>query len=278
MISTIELLIDEVHVSAYSIPTDAPESDGTLEWNHTTIVVVELTSADIRALGYTYADRAAAVLIQSLLADKLLGADASAIRARFVDMSRAVRNLGRPGISSMAISAVDVALWDLKAKSLNLPLAALLGQVRDCVELYGSGGFTSYDEGRLCKQLGEWAATGMRHVKMKVGRDPEADPKRVAAARRTIGPDCEMFVDANGAYSRKQALALAEQFVAQGVKWFEEPVSSDDLEGLHLLRDRAPRECRSPPANMATMPGTSSECSRHRPSTCCRPTPRAAAE
>ncbi len=76
---------------------------------------------------------------------------------------------------------------------------------------------------------------------MKIGRDPKADPHRVAEAREAIGPETELYVDANGAYSRKQALALAEIFAHEsGVTWFEEPVSSDDLAGLHLIRDRAP--------------------------------------
>src|SRR5581483_3886374 len=78
-------------------------------------------------------------------------------------------------------------------------------------------------------------------VKMKIGRDPANDPRRVAEAREAIGPDTQLFVDANGAYSRKEALALAHLFARDaGVTWFEEPVSSDDLEGLHLMREHAP--------------------------------------
>jgi L-alanine-DL-glutamate epimerase-like enolase superfamily enzyme len=156
-------------------------------------------------------------------------------------MVHAIRNLGRPGISSMAISAVDASLWDLKARLLELPLVTLLGQRRDSAPIYGSGGFTSYSREQLQRQLGDWVASGIPRVKMKIGRHPGADPGRVAAAREAIGPDAELFVDANGAYSRKEALALAEIFAAEsGITWFEEPVSSDDLEGLHLIRDRAP--------------------------------------
>lgn len=140
----------------------------------------------------------------------------------------------------MAISAVDVALWDLKAHLLNLPLVTLLGAVRDSVSIYGSGGFTSYSDEQLRNQFGGWVEQGISRVKMKIGRDANADLHRVAVARDTIGPSAELFVDANGAYSRKQALAQAEKFADSGVSWFEEPVSSDDLEGLRLLRDRAP--------------------------------------
>ncbi len=140
----------------------------------------------------------------------------------------------------MAISAVDNALWDLKAKLLGVSLLDLLGAARESAMIYGSGGFTSYSIAELQEQLGDWAAQGIKMVKMKIGREPAADFDRVPAAREAIGPHVELFVDANGAYSRKQALAQAEHFAELDVSWFEEPVSSDDLEGLRLLRDRAP--------------------------------------
>ncbi len=155
-------------------------------------------------------------------------------------MVRSIRNLGRPGVASMAISAVDAALWDLKAKLVGLPLVKLLGAARDDVPVYGSGGFTSYTLDQLRAQLGGWAEVGFTRVKMKVGTLPGFDVERVRAAREAIGGDMSLFVDANGAYSRKQALAFAERFAEFGVSWFEEPVSSDDLDGLRLLRDRAP--------------------------------------
>ena len=151
-----------------------------------------------------------------------------------------IRNLGRPGIVSMAISAVDIALWDLKARLLDLPLAILLGTVRKSVPIYGSGGFTSYPDIQLQRQLAGWVEQGISRVKMKIGRDAAADVKRVQAARSAIGETAELFVDANGAYSRKQAQQQAQRFVEFNVSWFEEPVSSDDLAGLRLLRDHGP--------------------------------------
>jgi L-alanine-DL-glutamate epimerase-like enolase superfamily enzyme len=232
--------IEAVEVTAYAIPTDAPESDGTLAWDSTTLVVAQLKGGGRRGLGYTYADTATARLIADKLAPLLQGRDALATGARWSEMVGAIRNLGRPGIASMAIAALDVALWDLKAKVLEEPLARLLGACRDAIPAYGSGGFTSYTVERLREQLGGWADAGLRFVKMKVGRDAPADRARVRAARQTIGEGTQLFVDANGAYTRKQALAQAEAFAAEGVAWFEEPVSSDDLDGLGLLRDRAP--------------------------------------
>lgn len=232
--------VDRLDVSAYTVPTDYPESDGTLAWDSTTAVVVQARAAGVTGLGYTYADTATARLITELLAAAVLGRDAMDVPGAWAAMVGAIRNLGRPGVASMAIAAVDNALWDLKARLLGVPLVALLGAVRDAVPVYGSGGFTSYPLDRLQEQLGGWAAAGIRAVKMKVGREPQADPARVRAAREAIGPGTGLFVDANGAYSRKQALALAEEFARSGVTWFEEPVSSDDLAGLRLLRDRAP--------------------------------------
>lgn len=232
--------IEKLEVSAFTVPTDAPESDGTLAWDRTTLVVTEISAGGRTGLGYTYADKATAHLASERLAPLLEGKDATATAECWLAMVQSIRNLGRPGIASMAISAVDIALWDLKAKLFDVPLATLLGPVRPRVPVYGSGGFTSYTLERLSAQLGDWAAAGIGRVKMKVGREPFADPERVATARDAIGPTAALFVDANGAYGRKQALELADIFSDFGVTWFEEPVSSDDLPGLRLLRDRVP--------------------------------------
>jgi len=232
--------IDRIDVSTYTVPTDFPESDGTLEWNSTTLVLVRAYGGNECGLGYTYADEATATLIRKLLSGFVKSQDAMAPRACWDAMVSRIRNLGRPGIVSMAISAVDIALWDLKARLLDLPLATLIGSVRDSVPIYGSGGFTSYSDDQLRDQFSKWVEQGITRVKMKVGRDAAADIRRVGAARAAIGENVELFVDANGAYSRKQALEQAEKFAEMNVHWFEEPVSSDDLAGLRLLRDRAP--------------------------------------
>jgi L-alanine-DL-glutamate epimerase-like enolase superfamily enzyme len=233
-------VITRVCARAFSFPTDAPEADGTIAWSATTMVVVEIESGSTTGIGYTYASSAAAHLINDVLSGLLLGEWVTSIPRLWSAMAQAVRNVGRPGIASCAISAVDVALWDLKSRLLGLPLATLFGIARDRVPVYGSGGFTSYSTERLQNQLQGWVARdGCRFVKMKVGSDAVRDPDRVRAARAVIG-EAELFVDANGAYSRKQALAFAERVAELGVTWFEEPVSSDDREGLRLLRDRAP--------------------------------------
>lgn len=232
--------VEKLSVSAYTVPTDLPEADGTISWNKTTLVLVEVTAGNQSGLGYSYADPATVTLIKDKLAPIVAGRDALGVNECYYAMLHEIRNLGRPGIVSMAISAVDTALWDLKAKLLEVPLVSLWGQVRKAVNIYGSGGFTTYTLEQLQKQLGGWANQGIGRVKMKVGTHPGQDLERVKTAREAIGPGTELFVDANGAYSRKQALKFAEEFAEMGVTWFEEPVSSDDLAGLRLLRDRGP--------------------------------------
>ena len=240
LVTLSHVAIDRIEVSAYTVPTDFPESDGTLEWNSTTLVVVRSFGGGKSGLGYTYANSATATLIQDLLSEVVKGQDAMAPASSWNAMVSRIRNLGRPGIASMAISAVDIATWDLKARLLNLPLANLLGTVRKSVAIYGSGGFTSYSEKQLQRQLGGWVEQGISRVKMKIGRDAPGDVRRVQAAREAVGPKTQLFVDANGAYSRKQALDQAKKFADANVSWFEEPVSSDDLSGLRLIRDRGP--------------------------------------
>jgi len=234
------IALGRIQVSSHTIPTDFPESDGTIEWDKTTIVIVEAFAGGKSGLGYTYADTATAELIQKKLTEVVNGADALSPQAAYMKMWRSVRNLGRAGICSMAISAVDCALWDLKARLLDVPLVTLLGQQRDAALVYGSGGFTSYSDKQLADQLGGWASQGIKQVKMKIGRDPQNDTHRVEVARDSIGPNTELFVDANGAFSPKQAIDYAELFSEYDVRWFEEPVTSDDLAGLRLVREQAP--------------------------------------
>ncbi len=222
------------------VPTDRPEQDGTLSWQSTTLVLVDIAAGGQSGLAYTYADGATAKLIEGTLAPLVVGADAFAIQAAHSKMRIGTRNLGGDGITAMAISAVDLALWDLKARLLDLPLSVLLGAARTSVPVYGSGGFTCYDRETLQRQLVDWVELGIGKVKIKVGAHPEQDLKRVCEAREVIGEHTELFVDANGAHSAKQALRQAEQFSRFGVTWFEEPVSSDNLDGLRFVKDQAP--------------------------------------
>jgi L-alanine-DL-glutamate epimerase-like enolase superfamily enzyme len=233
--------VDGLWAQAYTIPTDLPEADGTASWTSTTIVVAQVRSAGRRGIGYTYSDASVAHLINEKLAPVVIGQDIMDPPAAWRAMNVAIRNLGREGLSATAISAVDTALWDLKAVVLEQPLASLLGRYRNSVSIYGSGGFTSYDDRQLARQLAGWVEKeGCCWVKMKIGTHPDRDPTRVAAAKQAIGT-AGLFVDANGAYGLKQAQDLGKRFAAeQDVRWFEEPVSSDNLHGLRRLRDHIP--------------------------------------
>jgi L-alanine-DL-glutamate epimerase-like enolase superfamily enzyme len=235
-----EAAVDRIAVSAYKIPTEEPESDGTLAWDATTLVVVEVSGGGATGLGYTYADEAAASVVREKLCDVVRHADVFESAQIWAKMVGAIRNLGRGGIASMAIAAVDNALWDLRARILERPLWAVLGAMRTRVPVYGSGGFTSYTIPELQRQLGGWVRDGIPRVKMKVGREPECDVERVRAARKAIGSDAELYVDANGAYTAKEALEFAKAFAECGVTWFEEPVYHRDLAGLRYVRERAP--------------------------------------
>ena len=238
-----DLPVSRVEATAYTIPTDRPEGDGTITWDSTTWVIVRVGTEDPSAptgLGWTYAPAAAARLVDDLLAPMVIGLSALDVGGSWRAMVRSVRNAGNPGLVRMAISAVDTALWDLKARLLDLPLHRLFGAVRDDVAVYGSGGFTTDPETLLRDQLRGWVDQGILRVKIKIGEswgtNVRRDLERVAVARQTIGPDVELFVDANGGYDAQQAVRVARRLDELGVVWFEEPVSSDNHVGLRRIR------------------------------------------
>jgi L-alanine-DL-glutamate epimerase-like enolase superfamily enzyme len=241
-LTTTRVPITALRAEAFRVPTDAPEADGTFAWQATTIIVVHAEAGGECGVGYTYADASVVGLVLGSLQETIEKRDSFDIAGCWLAMQRIVRNLGRSGLAACAISAVDTALWDLKARLLAVPVARLLGCCRDTVPVYGSGGFTSYSDAQLRAQLTGWVERdGCRAVKMKVGSEPERDPERVAQAKAAIG-QAELFVDANGAFSVKQALGFLEHCGDADIRWFEEPVTSDDLPGLRLMRESAPMD------------------------------------
>jgi L-alanine-DL-glutamate epimerase-like enolase superfamily enzyme len=233
--------IEAIEAGAYEIPTATDiETDGTLEWSSTTVVVVQVHGHGRSGLGYTYCHPAAAQVIESKLSELLQGADALMPERCWAQMQVHARQLGHAGIAAMAISAVDVALWDLKAKLLDVCLADALPRFHESVPIYGSGGFCNYSDDQLRQQVGQWAGQGCRSMKIKVGRDKLADPGRVELVREIAGPEVELMVDGNGAYTPPEALLWGQTFRDQGVTCFEEPISSQDLAGLAEVRRRAP--------------------------------------
>ncbi|GAA1121420.1 enolase C-terminal domain-like protein [Kribbella jejuensis] len=233
-------MIEAVRASAYTIPTDGPEGDGTFAWDSTTLVLVEVSADGVTGTGWTYGSPACATVVTGDLAKAVTGRDPMDVIGSWNAMRAALRNIGRPGVAGMAMSAVDCALWDLKARLLGLPLHRLLGAVHDSVPVYGSGGFTTYDERQLAEQLSGWVDEGIPRVKIKIGESSgtceDRDLARVAQARKVIGT-ADLYVDANGGYTVGQACRVASRLTEYDVTWFEEPVSSDDLAGLRVVRD-----------------------------------------
>lgn len=234
--------VTELETAAYTIPTDKVERDGTLTWETTTIVVVQIAAGGERGLGYTYASPAAATVIDAHLAGVVLGEDVLSIEKTWWAMRRKVRNIGWPGVAATAISAVDTALWDLKARLLDVSLADLFGRVRDEVPLYASGGFLTYSTDELAAQVADWAAKGFTRIKIKVGGPLRRERDRLGLCRRSAGDRVDLFVDANGAYQPKEAIRFADMAREFGVTYYEEPVSSDDLAGMRRVRDGVPPE------------------------------------
>jgi L-alanine-DL-glutamate epimerase-like enolase superfamily enzyme len=243
---TTEPVVTGVRASAYTVPTDGPEADGTLSWDSTTLVLVEVDAADSTGIGWTYAPAAAAVVVDELLGPVVQGRSALGVEAAWSAMVREVRNAGRPGLVGMALSAVDVALWDLAGRLQDRSLAQLWDVTAAPVEIYGSGGFTTYDDDRLRVQVHDWFEAGFDKVKIKIGESwgsrVERDLSRTALVRRladeSVAGPADVFVDANGGYDREQACEVGARLDELGVSWFEEPVSSDDHEGLDAVRAR----------------------------------------
>jgi L-alanine-DL-glutamate epimerase-like enolase superfamily enzyme len=235
--------VESLSAKAFTIPTDQPEADGTATWDATTLVVVHAESSGVVGTGWTYGPAACAELVDELLATVVVGRDVLGVPGSWAAMVRAARNATRAGAVGYAISAVDVALWDLKARLLGVSLVDLFGQVHDQVPVYGSGGFTTYSAERMADQLADWVQhQRLNRVKIKIGEswgtDEARDLARIAQAREIVGPSVELYVDANGGYQRKQAIRIGHAMAEHDVRWFEEPVSSDDLAGLREVRDR----------------------------------------
>lgn len=232
--------VDRLDVAVYTVPTEGPEADGTLRWDATTAVVVHVHADGAVGLGWTYSSPAAAGVITHHLRDVVVGRDAADQPGAFDAMNRACRNLGTRGLVAQAVSAVDIALWDLRAHLRNLPLATLFGRCRSAVPIYGSGGFVNLDDDALAAQVETWRDAGCTAMKIKIGqcwgRDTERDLARVNTLRVHAGDTVDLMVDANGGYSAGQARRVGAVLDQMGVTWFEEPVSSDDVDGLAAVR------------------------------------------
>ncbi len=196
---------------------------------------------DEGASGFSYLSgpRAVRALIHDDISDALIGHDPFNIEALWQDMFWRVRGYGRKGLAFQAISGLDVALWDLKAKALDVPLYRLLGPAHESVPTYGSGGWTHFSIEELVAEQVGYVEAGFRRVKMKVGKDfgmdERGDMARLEAVRKAVGDDVEIYIDANNGYYAKQAIRMSKQFEDYGAAWFEEPVLADDIQGLAAI-------------------------------------------
>lgn len=238
------LRIEQLTAEAYRFPTEQPESDATAKWDATTLIAVHVSAGGVTGFGYSYGHAAAVRVIQETLSAQVLQQNPMDIPRVFDQLSRAVRNFGREGIAATAISALDIALWDLKARLLGIPLHELLGTRRRNIPLYASGGFTSYSIAQLENQLHGWRAQGFPAAKIKLGSGPQTDLERVRRARAALGADVLLMTDANGAYDAAHAAGLKARLAEFEVTWFEEPVSSNDFDGLSFVRRQPPATVR----------------------------------
>jgi L-alanine-DL-glutamate epimerase-like enolase superfamily enzyme len=205
---------------------------GGLPW-----MFVELaTDAGITGISYSEGAGPVRSLIHDQLSDLIVGADPFETEKLWTNMFWRTRGNGRKGVAFQAISAVDNAVWDIKAKALGVPLYRLLGSAHDRVPVYGSGGWTHYTEKELVREQMSFVERGFPRTKMKVARDfgraEKEDIARLAAIRKTLGDDVTIFVDANNGYYAKQAIRMAAAFKDYDIGWFEEPVLADDIPGL----------------------------------------------
>ena len=202
------------------------------------------TDEGTEGLGVGEASPGARGVVESGLRDLLLDRDPFDIERLWSDMFWRARRFGRAGIGLHALSAVDIGLWDLKAKALGLPLYKLLGPFTDTVPVYGSGGWANLNTADLTANMTAFVEQGVKRVKMKVGKDfgrsEREDIERVAAVREAVGDNVALYIDANSAYYPKQAIYMAEEFARYQVGWFEEPVLADDVDGLAEVRRAIP--------------------------------------
>jgi L-alanine-DL-glutamate epimerase-like enolase superfamily enzyme len=196
------------------------------------ILVAVDTDAGLTGYGVGGGGAAGVHVVRTVLRDLLLGRDAGPIDRLWQVMYDATLPFGRKGLAVMALSGVDLALWDLRGKAARRPVVELLGGSADrAIPVY----HTAWDT--IPPEL----AGRFRAFKLHVGADgAEAVARAVAQARAVIGPDCPLMVDAWMKWDVPTTLAVAERVAAQRVCWIEEPLSSDDLAGYAELRDRCP--------------------------------------
>jgi len=226
------ITIDNVRVAAYEVPTDRPESDGTLKWKATTCVICEVTAGKVTGLGYTYSDASIARLINSKLASLVIGKDAFATAALHQVLKHELRNLGDVGLGAMAVSALDVALWDALAIASGQKLAAMLGGEAKPVRAYNSSGLGLMGPQATAEEALKLLEGGFSGVKLRLGYPTLEDDVAVARAVRKAVPDhVAIQTDYNQALTVAEAIRRGRALEDEGIYWIEEPPRHDDWRG-----------------------------------------------
>ena len=242
--------ITSVTLSLVFLPLDRPISDAkVLTGRQRPMTQIAFLFAEIATLeghegvGYSYSKRAGGPGLYAHakeIADDVIGEDPNDIQRIWTKLVWAGASVGRSGLATQAIAAIDIALWDLKAKRAGLPLAKLLGAHRDSVACYNtSGGFFSSPLEEIIENAHNSLERGIGGIKIKVGQpDPRIDLNRVEAIRAELSDEVALMVDANQQWDRVSALRIGRQLERYGLTWIEEPLDCYDAEGHAMLADK----------------------------------------
>lgn len=236
--------IAAAHVHLVSAPVEGGFADATRKVETLGFVIVRILTDDGQeGIGITYNEvggEATAELIRRNMVPKLIGRDPLETEVLWQEFFHYLRGVGRKGMTYCALSAVDIALWDLKGKILGLPVYKLLGGSNTKVPVYGSGGWTSFSDDELVAEITGMVDRGYTAVKFKVGvsggTDLRRDAERVRKVREAVGPDVLLMVDANNCFDAARAVQLANRIREYDIFFFEEPVFADDIPGLARFR------------------------------------------
>ncbi|NDK31855.1 L-talarate/galactarate dehydratase [Nesterenkonia haasae] len=239
--------VTHITLSTATLPLRTPISDAKVftgrqrPMTEVVFLFAEITTAQgYEGLGFSYSKRAggpAQYAHAREVAENLLGEDPSDIAKVYDKLLWAGASVGRSGVATQALAAIDIALWDLKAKRAGLPLAKLLGSYRDSVRTYDtSGGFLHASIEEITERATASLAAGIAGIKIKVGLpDTAEDLRRVRAVREHLGPDVPLMVDANQQWNRSTALRMGRALEEFNLTWIEEPLDAYDSAGHAAL-------------------------------------------
>jgi L-alanine-DL-glutamate epimerase-like enolase superfamily enzyme len=233
------MTIDDVRTEWLRVPISPAIADATHVLRFMDLILVEVRAGEFCGssymLSFDYGPAVLRGLVDQELKRRVLGMEADDIRAVYETNLRATEYIGREGVAMWGTAAIDVALWDLLARRLGVPVSLLFGAITKAVPVYGSGGWISYTDEQLADEVSRYVSRGFAGVKIKIGGDEDRDVERVRAARRAIGTDRKLMVDANQGLTLERALRLARRLEEFRLEWFEEPFPKDDLESYARL-------------------------------------------